>query len=177
MDRNGDENDVEFVRQLTAAQPALYACILALLPDRTAAQDVLQESNLTLWRKRASFEPGTSFIAWASRIARYHVLNQRRKMQRDRLVFDDDLFEELAARQAMRAEDAGRYADQLRDCLERLPQDQRELVAQRYALGGSVTKIAAARSKSVGSISQMLYRIRERLLNCLSLTWQEERLA
>lgn len=31
MDRNGDENDVEFVRQLTAAQPALYACILALL--------------------------------------------------------------------------------------------------------------------------------------------------
>lgn len=44
MDRNTDE----FIQLLTASQPALYACILALLPDRVAARDVLQETSLTL---------------------------------------------------------------------------------------------------------------------------------
>lgn len=173
MDRNSDE----FVKLLTASQPALYACILSLLPDRTAAQDVLQETNLTLWHKGEEFEPGTSFMAWASRIARYHVLNHRRKMKRDRLVFDEDLFEELAARQAMRAEDADQYARMLRRCLEKLPQEQRELTAQRYAPGGSVKKIAESRNKTVGAISQMLYRIRETLLNCISQRMQAGGLA
>ena len=154
MDRDTDE----FVRLLTASQPALYACILALLPDRVAAQDVLQETSLTLWHKAEDFEPGTNFMAWASRIARYHVLNYRRKMKRDRLVFDENLFEELAARQAMRTEDAHQYAGALRVCLEKLPEEQRELVAERYAPGGSVKQIAASRGQTAGAISQVLYR-------------------
>ena len=99
MDRETDE----FVTLLTQAQQTLYACILSLLPDRVAANDVLQETNLTLWHKAEDFEPGTNFLAWATRIARYHVLNYRRKRQRDRLVFDEALFAELCDRQAARS--------------------------------------------------------------------------
>lgn len=169
MDREGDE----FVRLLTASQPSLYACILAILPDRVAAQDILQETNLTLWHKAEDFEPGTSFMAWASRIARYHVLNYRRKLNRDRLVFDERLFEELCERLAERSTDVDRYQESLRECLKRLPADQRELVACRYAAGGSVKQIAHSRGQTVGAISQTLYRIREALLNCVSQYVQE----
>lgn len=169
MDRDSDE----FVSLLTASQPALYACILSLLPDRAAAQDVLQETNLTLWHKADDFEAGTNFMAWASRIARYHVLNQRRKSHRDRLVFDEHLIAELCERQADRIEDVNRYAELLRDCLNRLSPDQREVLTQRYAPGGSVKQIAAARGQSVGAISQLLYRLRETLLNCVSERMQE----
>lgn len=163
-----DDDLDEFIGLLTASQPSLYACILSLLPDRAAAHDVLQETNLTLWHKARDFEPGTNFMAWASRIARYHVLNYRRKRGRDRLVFDDALFTELCERQAARVEDASRYADMLRACLDMLPGDQRELVEARYAPGGSVKRIAESRGRTVGSVSQMLYRIREALLNCVS---------
>ena len=168
-----DQNSDEFVRLLTASQPGLYACILALLPDRVAAQDVLQEANLTLWHKAEDFEFGTSFMAWANRISRYHVLNYRRKMNRDRLIFDENLFAELCARQAARAEDADRYAEPLRRCLEQLPDEHRDLLARRYAQGGSVKQIAALRGQAVGAISQMLYRLRESLLNCVSQRLQE----
>lgn len=164
MNRDTDE----FVGMLTASQPALYACILSLIPDRTAAHDILQESNLTLWHKADDFEPGTNFMAWASRIARYHVLNHRRKLQRDRLVFDEALFAELCERQSARAEDTSRYAELLRECLEKLPHDQRELVEERYTPGGSVKQIAKLRGQTAGAVSQMLYRIRESLLNCVS---------
>lgn len=164
MNRDTDE----FVGMLTASQPALYACILSVLPDRTAAHDILQETNLTLWHKSDDFETGTNFMAWASRIARYHVLNYRRKIHRDRLIFDDALFLGLCERQSARAEDASRYAELLRECLDKLPDDQQELVKERYSPGGSVNQIAKLRGQTAGAVSQMLYRIRETLLNCIS---------
>jgi RNA polymerase sigma-70 factor (ECF subfamily) len=156
-----------FVALLTGAQNSLYACILALLPDRAAARDILQETNLTLWNKAADFEEGTHFMAWASRIARYHILNHRKKKRRDRLVFDDSLFELLCERQAARVEEFDRREEALRGCLRKLPAAQRELVERRYADDGSVQAIAAAAGKSVGAVSQTLYRIRENLLNCI----------
>ena len=163
MNRDSDA----FVTLLTATQPSLYACILALLPDRAAARDLLQETNLTLWHKADDFEAGTNFLAWACRIARYHILNHRRRTQRERLVFDDELFAELADRQAARVEEFDFHGAALRACVDKLPTMQRQLVEQRYAPGGSVQRIAEAEGKSVGAISQTLYRVRETLLNCV----------
>ena len=163
MDRQSDQ----FVQLLTAHQSSLYAAIYALLPDRTAARDVLQETNLTLWHKADDFEAGTHFMAWAGRIAHYHVLNARRKMRRDRLVFDDELFESLVELQAERLEGDDQRERALLKCLGNLPKGQRHLIERRYASGGSVQKIAEEDGKSVGAISQTLYRIREALLNCM----------
>lgn len=164
MDRRSDE----IVKLLTQSQQALYGSILALLPDRVAANDILQETNLTLWHKADEFELGTNFMAWATRIARYHVLNYRRKRQRDRLVFDEALFAELCDRQAARVEETPLFAELLRECLKKLPDEQRELVEARYAAGGSVRQIAESRGMKPGAVSQALYRIREALLNCIS---------
>jgi RNA polymerase sigma factor (sigma-70 family) len=91
VDRSSDE----FILLLTQAQPTIHACIFALLPDRVAAQDLLQETNLTLWHKANDFEIGTIFNAWATRIARYHVLNYRRKINHERRLFDDAMLEAL----------------------------------------------------------------------------------
>ncbi|SFJ09796.1 sigma-70 family RNA polymerase sigma factor [Planctomicrobium piriforme] len=168
-----DQTSDEFVTLLTASQSTLYARILALLPDRVAAQDILQETNLTLWHKAEQFESGTNFLAWATRIARYHVLNYRRKMHRDRLIFDEQLFDDLCSKQADRGDDAVPYAEHLRECLQKLPQEHRDLLNRRYASGGSVTEIAASRGQTVGAVSQMLYRIRESLMNCVSQEMQE----
>lgn len=162
------ERDSEsFVALLTGSQNSLYACILALLPDRAAARDILQETNITLWSKAADFQEGTHFMAWASRIARYHILNHRKKMRRDRLVFDDSLFELLCERQAERVDESDRREEALRGCLQKLPPGQRELLEERYSASGSVQEIASREGKSVGAVSQSLYRIRETLLNCI----------
>lgn len=163
MDKPSDD----FVLALTQAQPAIYACIYSLLPDRGTAHDLLQETNLTLLRKVDDFELGTNFTAWATRIARYHVLNHRKKMNRDRLVFDDSLFEELCARQTERNDELCRYTEAMRTCLQKMPTSQREILEQRYAPGGSVTTLAKAHQKSVGAISQLLYRLRQALMDCV----------
>ena len=169
MDKPSDT----FVLSLTEAQPTIYACIYALLPNRGIAHDLLQDTNLTLLRKADDFQPGTNFNAWATRIARYHVLNHRRKMNRDRLVFDEGLIEELCARQVERDDELCRYTEAMRCCLQKMPTAQRQLLEQRYSPGGSVTELAQAEGKSVGAISQLLYRLRQSLMDCVYQRLQE----
>ncbi len=161
-----DSSD-DFVQHLTAAQGPLYGYIYTLLTNHAATQDVLQEANITIWRKRDTFEPGTHFMAWASKIAYFHVLSHRRKLSRDRLVFDDDILDYLAERQGDRLAEATSREPLLRECIADLPTVQRILIEARYATGGSVQKIAKQHGKSVGAISQSLYRIRETLAACV----------
>jgi RNA polymerase sigma-70 factor (ECF subfamily) len=164
-----EENREEFIRDLTAAQSSLWGYVFSLLPDHAAAQDVLQQTNLTLWRKAGDFQPGTSFIAWASRAAYFHVLTYRRGMRRDRLVFNDEVFAYLAERQGERMAEGGPEGrlTALRGCLDKLPPHSRKLLESRYAPGASVKDLAEADGRSVAALSQVLYRIRETLLECI----------
>lgn len=162
----------EFVRLLTEAQGPVYGYILTLCPDRNRARDLLQETNITLWKKSETFEEGTNFNAWACKVAYFHVLAFRRKMAREKLVFDDDILDYLAERNDERAEEEGPPAKivALRDCLQKLPEHHRKLVEARYQPKASVQNIAAEQGRTVGSVSQTLYRIRHNLMACIEKT-------
>jgi RNA polymerase sigma-70 factor (ECF subfamily) len=167
-----NENKDEFIRELTAAQSSLWAYVFSLLPDPVAAQDVLQETNLTLWRKADDFQPGTRFLAWASQAAYFHVLSYRRRVRRVRLVFNDDVLAFLAERQGERMAE-GELTDRLtalRGCLDKLPSQSRELLEKRYQPGSSVKDLAEADGRTVAALSQVLYRIRDKLLECIQTT-------
>jgi len=161
------EASEKFVRLLTAAQASIYAYILSLLPDREAARDILQETNVVLWRKHAQYRAGTNFTAWAFNIARHKVLSHRRDTARDRHLFDDALFDRLADRADADADLAAPLIRALEECVDELPPRQSELVRERYAVGGSVQTIAKSRGQSAGAVSVTLSRIRKALAECM----------
>jgi RNA polymerase sigma-70 factor (ECF subfamily) len=80
----------------------------------------------------------------------------------------------LAERQAERTAEIGPRLAALRGCLEKLPQPSRRLLEERYGPGGSVKHLAEAGQRSVAAISQELYRIREKLLQCIETTRMAE---
>ena len=162
----------EFVRLLTEAQGPVYGYLLTLIPDRSRARDLLQETNITLWKKAATFEEGTNFNAWACKIAYFHVLSFRRKMAREKLVFDDDILDYLAERNDDRLiQDFTKDRNAaLKTCMQKLSDKQRKLVEERYKPGASVQRIAADQGRTVGAISQTLYRIRHNLMQCIEKT-------
>ena len=167
---NRDSED--FIELLTGAQPSLYAYIVSLCHDATLAKDVLQDTNVIVWRKASEFEPGTHFKAWACRIAYFTLLSHRRKRSREQLVYDDDVFDYLAERQEQRLGEEDRRLEALRACISSLPSKQRTLIEARYEPGASVQRIAGEAGKSEGSISVALFRIRAALQQCI-----EQRLA
>lgn len=161
------DSKLEFSDQLIAIQRGLYVYILTLLPWPQEASDVLQQTNLVLWRDADRFEPGTDFRAWAYRVAYFQVLDHRRKKQRNRLSFDDALLKSLAEQVARRSADDEEEALALRDCLKKLSDDQRELIGRRYDAGVSVKKIAADLQQSPTAVAVRLHRIRQALLDCM----------
>lgn len=65
------------VYQLTSAK--LFGICLRICGERQAAEDVLQEVYLIIWRRAASFEPlRSSPITWLATIARNRAIDWRR---------------------------------------------------------------------------------------------------
>jgi RNA polymerase sigma-70 factor, ECF subfamily len=157
----------QFADRLIAVQSRLYSYILTLLPFPDQANDVLQETNLTLWREADKFILGTNFEAWACRVAYFQVLTHRRKSHREQIVFGDTFLEGLA-QQTMPGEDnAEEESLFLRQCLERLAVCDRELLHKRYDAGESVKAIAAELDESPNKVAVGLFRIRQALMKCV----------
>lgn len=162
--QNPQEN---LVALITRHQAALHAYILSLLPNPTRADDVLQETNLVLWRKAAEYDPGKPFMQWACRIAWFQVKAARRDAARDRHVFNPDLVDLLASEDDSDLETTSALDHALRDCLDRLPAEKRALILHRYQPDSSVNQMAATRNLSPGALSAQLLRIRLMLENCV----------
>ena len=157
----------EFVRQLSAHHNRLLAFITSLVGNYASACDVLQETHVEMWRKADDFQPGTNFFAWACAIARYKVLEARAKDRRDRLVFDDALVEKLAAEAEQHTAVTTIDGDALADCLEQLPENQRELIERRYGPGGTLKGLAEQTGRTSQSLGVTLFRVRQALMDCI----------
>lgn len=167
MTNKSDIDADRFVQLLTAHQQTLYAYIRSLLPEADQASDVLQETNLVLWQRAGEFTPESNFGGWARKVAYYQVLARYRDRSRERLLFDTELVAVLAAEQEQQLARHEERQRALQRCLGRLSEPSRELVRRRYAPGASVQAIAQELGRSVGAISQALYRIRQSLVDCL----------
>ncbi len=161
------ESREQFIRQLTEHQNRLYGYAYSLLGDHGQAADVVQETNLILWRKVDEFQPSKPFLPWAFAITRFQVLAFLRDHQRDRLLLDAELVEAMSDEVERKAEkfDAMRVA--LRHCVQLLSTNNRELVERRYYRGMSLTDIAEAADRTIGAIKVALMRSRRQLAECV----------
>ena len=156
----------DFSRKLTALQRSLYAYILTLLPNRTDAEDVLQETNLILCRKANEYDPEGHFQGWAFQIARYQVMAHITKSKRNRLQFSTDIIETLAAEQI----DTKKLAlsqKALQLCYDLLPEHMKQIARLRFREESHLKYIALKVGRPIGSVSATLHRIRINLTNCV----------
>ena len=161
-------SETEFVVLITRHQAAIYAYILTIHPDRVAAQDILQETNLVLCRKVADFEPGTSFKAWAFRVGYWQTMAHLKRVKRAGLVALDPEVLELVALEA--EEELGDFEDRhlaLRSCLQKLPAGDASILLAHYQRGESLAEISGRLGRTREALKQVLLRIRRSLRACI----------
>lgn len=146
-------------------QAALKGFILSLRPDFDEAQDILQETFLTVTRKAAEFRPGSNFIAWSFTIARFKVLESARARRRETELSVEVLDTLAAEAPAESAPEAHLFA--LRACLDRLAPRAREVVRLRYHEEQAPGAIAARLAWSVNAVHVALARARMALRQCV----------
>jgi len=163
----------QFLPLLTQHQRRIFAYIYTLIPNRADAEDLLQETSLTLWEKFETFEPGTDFFAWACRIAYWKVRNARRKHARSPIIQDERLMESLCEKLAKKQNELDRRHEALAVCLNKLSERDRRLIASRYESGTTVKELAERAGRKVDAMYKTLSRIRCALMVCVSTRVKE----
>lgn len=167
--------DDRFVELLTGVQQRLTRYIRTLVPNRTDADEVLQETNLYLWRHAEEYQWGTNFAAWACKTAYYHVLTYRKHQARDRLHFSDALVEQLSRAAAPLGESVSYEVEAFESCMAKLPVEDRELIELRYQPEATVQTVAVKLGRTPKAVYHALARIRLWLLECMQRAISERR--
>ena len=157
---------IEYSQKLTSIQKSLYAFILSLFPNRTEAEDILQETNLILCKKASEYDPDGHFQAWAFKIARFQVMKHLTKQKRSKIHVSTEIIEEVAAEEF----DSQRVAvvqKALAICYELLPENMKVIANLRFKQDFSLKIISDQVNRPMGAISSTLYRIRQKLSDCV----------
>ncbi len=157
----------EFLQLITEFQGRLFGYLLSMLGEPDQANEVLQETNLVLWRKSDEFQPGSDFKAWSFRVAHFQVMAFRQRQIRDRLMFTDEVIEQIS-RDAAKQDEA--YAERrmlLETCVSRLPERSRDVLGRFYEQGESLEAIATTLQRTANAVGQLLFRIRKTLIQCV----------
>lgn len=159
-----------FLQLFLASERRIHAFILSLVPNWNDADDLLQETSAVVWRRLDEFQSGTDFVAWALSIARYQVLNYRKKKLAHHTRFSDTAFEALAADIATASEGSDARRDALEHCLSKLRPDDRELIRLRYQPDATTQAVAERLGRALKTVYKALNKIHERLLDCVRRT-------
>ena len=159
----------QFVELLTRHHQRIFLFILSMVPNQNEAEEILQETNLILWRKFNEFEPGTNFKAWAFRVAYHKVKQYWERQSHERLLFDEAFLHRVAEMATKAPDTVDRRREALGQCLEKLPKKERDMVRCRYRGGGSVKSAAEELGRSTHAIYKALMRVRQTLHDCVRI--------
>ncbi len=164
---NRSPDEEAFLRQFMAGERSLLRFILRYLPAVNDARDVLQETLVTLWAKRAEFDATKEFLPWACGIARFKVREFWRAQPRWEAFAQDDLMALMDARREALEPELSARGEMLRECLAKLPAAQRDTLHRHYAEEEPVEALALREGRSVEAVYKQLQRLRRALLDCI----------
>jgi len=163
----GSDGARDFVGELMRIQFDLHAYIIVLLGGTQDAYDILQETNRQIIRLEGQRDGIVNFLAWAKRLAYFQVCTWRKRQSRERLVFDDELFAQVAAAVPEERPSASRRIHALNECLKKLPEKMRELFLARHVDNVPVQVLAGREGRSPDGVSVTLHRTRLALRDCI----------
>jgi RNA polymerase sigma-70 factor (ECF subfamily) len=141
----------------------VYRFVLRLLRDEMAAEDVIGEVFLDVWRQAGRFEGRSAVSTWLIAIARFKALSLLRKRRDDGL--DDETAESIEEPSddpelALAKLDKG---EKLRQCLAGLSREHREVIDLVYYHEKSVDEAARIIGIPENTVKTRMFYARKKL--------------
>jgi RNA polymerase sigma-70 factor (ECF subfamily) len=165
---NGDQAAFRALYEATSAK--LYGVVLRILKRRDIADEVLQEAYVRIWNNAALFDASRgSAISWMAAIARNRALDEVRRVV-PRSIEDMPEVAEIRDPQPLASEqlEIGEDYARLKDCLDALEPQRRDIVKLAYLEGRSREELGRMFGAPAGTIKTWLHRSLKELKNCLS---------
>jgi RNA polymerase sigma-70 factor (ECF subfamily) len=161
-----------FVSLFEADRKRLYAYIYAYVANKTAADEIFQETSLILWRKFTEFEPGTSFSKWGNAIAFYQVKSYRHKEKKHSVGFSPILLDSLAESAPLDDNNESKWQI-LNDCRSDLPDHTKQLYEDFYVKNQKAQEVAEESGRSIFAIRKAIHKLRKKLFDCVGFKKHE----
>lgn len=141
----------------------VYRFVLRFLRDEMAAEDVIGEVFLDVWRQANRFEGRSAVSTWLMAMARFKALSLMRKRREDGL--DDETAEAIedGADDPELAVEKADKADKLRKCLSALSPEQREVIDLVYYHEKSVEEVAQIVGIPENTVKTRMFYARKKL--------------
>lgn len=154
----GDRIAMRALYSLTASR--LFAIILRVTADRNAAEDILQETYIKVWRKAGSFREGRADpFAWLATIARNGALDWRKAhYQRNVIAQDDFEFIEDEAETADARIERQQQQTIIAEALDKLPENREIEIRDVFFAGMTYAEVARQAGVPVPTVKSRVRR-------------------
>ncbi|QDT66072.1 sigma-70 family RNA polymerase sigma factor [Calycomorphotria hydatis] len=165
-----DARQQEFAELLLSSYAAIQRAAVLCVGNISDAEEVVQETCVTLWKKFDDFDPEkANFTRWACGIAHNLGRNYCRKRRRHRTFgLSDEALANVARVQTGSAELLELRRDQLRRCMRRLSKADRQQIWDFYDGDVRIVDLARKAKVSTDSIYSKFARIRRKLYDCVN---------
>ncbi len=163
----GDRQAFELLYQRTAAK--LLGVATRICWERGQAEEAVQESYLTIWRRAASFDPARgSAMAWLQTLTRNQAVDHLRRLRAPAPFALDEAAEvaDPAPLVSATLEARGEEMRLLR-CLEELAVGDARLIRAGFLEGSSYLELATRTGAPLGTIKSRIRRALLKLRVCL----------
>jgi RNA polymerase sigma-70 factor (ECF subfamily) len=141
----------------------VYRFALRLMNDEAAAEDVVSDVFLAVWRRAGRFEGRAQVSTWLFGIARHKVLSRLRARTNDPL--DDEVAESIEDPadnpEVIMQKEQRRML--LQDCLSRLSATHREIVDLVYYHGKKIEEAASILGVPLNTVKTRMFYARKRI--------------
>ena len=166
-------NHERFTRLLLEAEPVMLRSVLVMVPNRTDARDILQETAVALWRQFDSYDPQRPFVNWAMGFMRIETRRFLARAQR-RAQLSEKAMAVLEREMAGESGFADEVERHLATCMQKLGEKQHALIQGYYHENRSVEWLAKQGGRSVEAVYKAIQRTRIDLQTCIQRQIRKE---
>jgi RNA polymerase sigma factor (sigma-70 family) len=163
------KDQAAFAELYNRTSSKLFGVCLRMLRDRAEAEEVLQETYTTVWRRAASFDATrASAITWLVTLSRNKAIDRLRQ-HREELLDDPNNLDAAVDEQRTPAADAETSQEyrRLQRCLEQLEPQQQSSVREAFFSGATYNELAVRCKVPLGTMKSWIRRSLIQLRQCL----------
>ncbi len=162
--RIGEGDRASFERFYDRFSRVLYSIAYRLLRNEQAAEDVLQEVFVQIWKKAPLYDPARGKpMTWAVTLTRHRAIDiirstQRRSQLSEEVKLESEVAEKFDDKDSFSAATSGERQGFVREAMQKLSEEQREAIELAFFGSFTQAEIAERLSLPLGTVKARIRR-------------------